>query len=90
MSEFDIVDFINKLLTILSILSLISSILFYVRIKHEKSLLEFLGNLISIHGSTSLKNTHDSKRRAYVKFNNYFVIIIWITIIFKIINLIYN
>ncbi len=90
MPEFNVVDFINELLNILSIISLIISILFYVRIKHEKSILEFLGNLISIHGSTSLKNTHEPKRRTYVRINNYCVIIIWMTIIFKIINLLYN
>ena len=64
-----------------SIISFITSLYYYERIKRDRSLKEFLSNLFIIYGKRSLRNTFDKQRNKYLKVNNYCMIIFWVSLI---------
>ena len=81
MLEFEIIELAKIFFAIVTVVSILFSLLFYVKIKHGKRVNDFLFNLLIFYGAMSLKNTDDENRKKFKRINNICMVFFWISII---------
>ena len=81
MLELQIYDLARIAFAIITVVSLLFSFIYYIRIQHGKSLEDFFLNFLNYYGPMSLKNTSEENRKSHREVNNICMIFLWLSLI---------
>ena len=85
-----ILKYYQTYLFALNIISVYTSVLYYDKIKYNRSFKEFIFNLFLYRNKRNIHITFDYRRQKYYKVNNYCLVIFWISLILELINIFNN
>ncbi len=81
MLELNLYELAKIAFAIITIVSLLFSFIYYIRIHHGKSVEDFFLNFLNYYGPMSLKNTSEENRKTHREVNNVCMIFFWISLI---------
>ena len=67
------------LLITIAVISILVSMVYYLRVLQDKNLAEFFNNFIRYYGKAALRNTFDHRRKVYQRVNNICLIVFWLS-----------